>query len=109
MPPATTYPRLTGSISTRRAIRQYAKTERFPEGTVLVWEPADPERAAPRRGPHATSSTLLVSLKDSTKFEGGWGFCDFSGAGGAPPTKARALPESRGCRTCHRHGPLSMG
>ena len=30
-------------------------------------------------GPHATSSTLLASLKDSTKFEGGWGFFDFGG------------------------------
>ena len=89
--------------------REYAKTGRFPEGTVLVWEPADPQRAAPRGGPHHASSTLLVSLKDGTKFESGWGFYDFSGTGGTPPPKARALPESRGCRTCHRHSPLSMG
>jgi hypothetical protein len=89
--------------------QEYAKTGRFPEGTVLVWEPAAPEQAVSRGGPHATSSTLLVSLKDSTRFEGGWGFFDFSGTGGAPPPKARALPGSRGCRTCHHHGPLSMG
>ena len=69
---------------------------------MFVWEPAAPERGVSHGGPHATSSTLLASLKDSTKFEGGWGFFDFSGTGGAPPTKARALPESRGCRTCHR-------
>jgi hypothetical protein len=86
----------------------YAKTGIFPEGTVFVWE-AGPERPASRGGPHSTSSTLLASVKDSTKFEGGWGFFDFSSSGGAPLAKARALPESRGCRTCHRQSPLSMG
>jgi Cytochrome P460 len=94
--------------------QEYAKTGRFPEGTVLVWEPTAPERGVSHQGPHTTSSTLLVSLKDGTKFEGGWGFFDFSGTGGPPPTKARALPESRGCRTCHRQSAksdlvLSMG
>lgn len=94
----------------------YAKTGIFPEGTVFVWE-AGPEGPASRvgsgpggaEGPHSTSSTLLASVKDSTKFEGGWGFFDFSSSGGAPLAKARALPESRGCRTCHRQSPLSMG
>ena len=85
--------------------REYAKTGIFPEGTVLVWEAAsdgDGTRA------HATSSTLLVSFKDA-KFEGGWGFFDFSGSGGNPLARARALPDSKGCRTCHQHSPLSLG
>ena len=82
--------------------RDYVKTGTFPDGTVLVWEPASPEQPVARGGPHATSSTLLVSVKDTSKFEGGWGFYDFSGTGGANPRTARALPESSGCRTCHR-------
>ena len=98
----------TVSISTRRAIAEYAKTGIFPEGTVFVWE-AGPERGVSHEGPHTTSSTLLASLKDSTKFEGGWGFFDFGGTGGAPQAKVRALPESRGCRSCHRQSPLSLG
>lgn len=86
----------------------YAKTGIFPEGTVFVWEAGG---AGPSgvEGPHPTSSTLLASVKNSTKFEGGWGFFDFSNSGGAPLAKARALPESRGCRNCHRQSPLSMG
>jgi hypothetical protein len=83
--------------------REYVKTRRFPDGTVLVWEPAAPGHAAAGDGgPHATSSTLLVSVKDSARFEGGWGFFDFGGAGGEVASKARALPESRGCRMCHQ-------
>jgi hypothetical protein len=80
---------------------EYSKTGQFPEGTIFVWEPGpEPIGGA---GPHGTSSTFLVSVKDSAKFEGGWGFYDFSG-GGAGLRAARALPESSGCRTCHRQG-----
>jgi hypothetical protein len=85
--------------------QEYAKTGIFPEGTVFVWEAGAPWEG--KRGAHTGSSTL-VSFKDA-KAEGGWAFFDFSGGGGAPPAKARALPESRGCRTCHRQSPLSLG
>ena len=85
--------------------QEYAKTGIFPEGTVFVWEAGSQGEGA--RDAHGDSSTL-VSLKDA-KADGGWAFFDFSGSGGSAPAKARALPESRGCRTCHRQGPLSMG
>lgn len=85
--------------------QEYTKTGIFPEGTVFVWE-AGPSREG-ALGTHAGSSTL-VSFKDA-KVEGGWAFFDFSGSSGATPARARALPESRGCRTCHRQSPLSMG
>jgi hypothetical protein len=87
--------------------REYAKTGIFPEGTVFVWE-ASSDGGVSHQSPHASSSALLVSVKDGTKFEGGWGFFDF-GAGGTPQAKARMLPESRGCRSCHQQSPLSMG
>ena len=66
--------------------RAYAKTGRFPEGTVMVWE---------------ESSVVLASVKDSTRFDGGWGFFDFTNAKGTS-SKATALPESSGCRACHQ-------
>jgi hypothetical protein len=77
--------------------RDYVKTGRFAEGTVLVWEPASPEQTVAGDRPHSTSSTLLVSVKDSSKFESGWGFYDFSAV-----RTARALPESSACRACHQ-------
>jgi hypothetical protein len=86
--------------------QEYAKTGIFPDGTMLVWEAGSESDGSSHA--HTTSSTLLMSFKDA-KFEGGWGFFDFSGPGGAPLARARALPESKGCRTCHRHSPLSMG
>lgn len=85
--------------------QEYSKSGIFPEGTVLVWE-AGPEREEARDA-HQGSSTL-VSFKDE-KVEGGWAFFDFSSSGGALLAKARALPESRGCRACHRQSPLSLG
>jgi hypothetical protein len=67
--------------------REYAKSGTFPEGTVLVWEEA---------------SVVLASVKDSARFDGGWGFFNFTGAKGASIAKATALPESSGCRACHQ-------
>jgi hypothetical protein len=82
--------------------RAYAKTGTFPEGTLLVWEPGDEERGTAKAS-HTGSPALLVSVKDSTRFAGGWGFFDFTGIEGTLKTKAAALPESSGCRTCHPH------
>lgn len=48
---------------------------------------------------------LLASVKDDTRFDGGWGFFDFTALDGTVMSKAEALPESSGCRACHRqHG-----
>jgi hypothetical protein len=85
------------------SLREFEKTRTFPDGTVLVWEQNSPATG----GPHPASSTLLVSVKDSTKFEGGWGFFDFSGTRGVASRKAEVLPESSGCRTCHRQGAVT--
>jgi hypothetical protein len=72
--------------------REYLKTGKFPDGTMMVLESA---------------SGLLASVKDSARFAGGWGFFDFtSPAGGAAP-HARAASEADGCRACHRHDAAS--
>jgi hypothetical protein len=67
--------------------REYAKSGTFPEGTVLIWEEA---------------AVVLASVKDSTRFDGGWGFFNFTGAKGTAMSRATALPESSGCRACHQ-------
>jgi hypothetical protein len=82
------------------AYRGYADTGKFPEGTLMIWERG--AGAVSASGTHGMSTTLLASVKDSSRFDGGWGFFDFTAAGGTLTPKAKALPESSGCRTCHR-------
>ena len=84
---------------TPSAHRARARTGQFPEGTVMVWEAAAGPETSDR--PHNRSS-LLVAVKSSSRFDGGWGFFDFTGADGRVASTAQPLPESRGCRTCHR-------
>jgi hypothetical protein len=80
--------------------REYEKTGRFPEGTLMIWESVSRE---PDVAPHPhKESALLASVKDSTRFDGGWGFFDFTGLDGTVMARAQALPESSGCGTCHR-------
>src|SRR5262249_5381205 len=79
----------------------YAESGSFPEGTLMVWEPINKE-LDPRDRPHKGAPALLASVKDNTRFAGGWGFFDFTGAEGALKTKAAVLPESSGCRACHQ-------
>ena len=80
--------------------REYEKTGRFPEGTLLIWESVS---GGPDMAPHPhNESALLASVKDSTRFGGGWGFFNFTGNDGTVSASAQALPESRGCGTCHR-------
>jgi hypothetical protein len=43
-----------------------------------------------------------VSVKDSSRFDGGWGFYDFTQPGGQPRPEAAVLPQSAGCLSCHR-------
>jgi hypothetical protein len=81
--------------------REYTKTGRFPEGTVMIWESIHREPVTADR-PHKESPVLLASVKDSTRFDGGWGFFDFTGLEGSMTSKAQALPESSGCRACHQ-------
>lgn len=67
----------------------------------MVWESADREPET-SESPHGNTPVLLASVKDSTRFDGGWGFFDFTGLDGRVASKTQALPESSGCRACHR-------
>ncbi len=83
--------------------REFERTGQFPEGTLMVWE-GDARAAESSDKPHRNSPLLLASLKDRTRFEGGWGYFDFTVGNGAVAAKARALPDSSGCRVCHEQG-----
>jgi hypothetical protein len=85
----------------RSGYREYAKTGRFPEGTVMIWESVNGEPETADR-PRKESPVLLASVKDSTRFDGGWAFFDFTGLEGSTTSKAKAIPESSGCGACHR-------
>lgn len=80
--------------------REYQASGTFAEGTIVVWEAAE---GAPdsKEGPHA-GAVLLASVKDTARFEGGWGFFDFTGGDGALRDAAMEVPVARGCVACHR-------
>lgn len=83
------------------AFREFQASGIFPDGTVFLWvSPHDLSEMSVQ--PHGGSSVLLASVKDGRRFDDGWGFFDFTAGDGEVLAKARALPESRGCRTCHR-------
>ena len=77
----------------RSAYREYSKTGKFPEGTVMVLEMRSSE-------PNSAIA-LQASVKDSSRFEGGWGFFDFTDAEGRMKSKAAAQPAVSTCRSCH--------
>ena len=67
------------------AYKEFTQTGKFPEGTVMVLESRDPA------GP------VLASVKNNSKFEGGWGYFEFQ-----KTSKDSALPSTAGCAGCHR-------
>jgi hypothetical protein len=72
------------------AYRQYTKSGKFPEGTTMVMELKNSESHK--------AGALLVSVKDSGRFAGGWGFFDFSGPSARSTPSVEAVS---GCRSCH--------
>lgn len=69
---------------------EYEKSGTFPERTVIVMKRTRSEAV---NDPHGDFS---VSVKDSSRFEGGWGFFDLSG-------KSKAVAATDGtCQPCHK-------
>ena len=46
--------------------------------------------------------TVEVSVKDSSRFEDGWGYFDFTEGTGNLKADAEPLPNNAGCLSCHR-------
>jgi hypothetical protein len=88
------------------AYREFARTGKFPEGTVLVMEvaSADTKREPGLQGSFEKEFVgLEVSVKDSKRFEGGWAYFNFSnGPGSNYKDKADPFPPSAGCVSCHK-------
>ncbi|PYV19173.1 MAG: hypothetical protein DMG07_02415 [Acidobacteria bacterium] len=86
------------------AYRYFARTGRFPEGTILVMEVHEPEQKVSinRQGYfEGERRALEVAVKDGETFEEGWAYFDF--ANGAKKS-ARAFAKEM-CFSCHRqHG-----
>ena len=86
------------------AYKLYSETGEFPEGTVLVLESVT---AAAKAEPGLQGSfekdfvALEASVKDSSRFEGGWGYFSFTEEDGKLKDRAQVFPEAAGCRSCH--------
>ena len=83
--------------------REYTKTGKFREGTVMVLElfAAEVKKEPGLQGSYEKDFRALeVSLKDSRRFEGGWAYFGFS-EGGKLKDKAEPFPASAGCLACH--------
>ena len=69
------------------AYQEFVKSRAFPEGTVMVLEGM--------RSGGTELTTFQVSVKDSSRFDGGWGYFDF---GDKSTVRAGS---NGGCRSCH--------
>lgn len=113
-PPAQNQASITGSTNelyrnvyiNPEAYREFAKTGKFPEGTTLVMEKAlaDTKREPGLQGSYEKEFVgLEVSVKDSSRFENGWAYFEFSnGVGSTYKAKAEPFPVSAGCVACHQ-------
>lgn len=84
--------------------REFSKTGKFPEGTVMILEIAEAARKneAGLQGSYAEKFIALeASVKDSKRFPGGWAYFGFTDMEGRPLAKAKPFPDSS-CLSCHQ-------
>jgi hypothetical protein len=74
----------------RRGYREFSRTGMMPEGAVLILELSSGQKP----------SALEASVKDS-RFDGGWGFFNFTGADSGLQPQATAISDYNTCRSCH--------
>ena len=80
---------------TPNAYREFAKTGKFPEGTMLAMEmaSADTKREPGLQGSYEKEFIgLEVSVKDSSRFESGWAYFNFSNGMGSVSYTHLTLP-----------------
>ncbi|MBM3835233.1 MAG: cytochrome P460 [Verrucomicrobia bacterium] len=86
------------------AYREYAKTGKFPEGTVLVLEIFSAEtKAEPGlQGSYPKERVALeAAVKDSKRFPEGWAYFSFTGKNIEIKDRAEPRPKES-CYACHR-------
>ena len=87
------------------AYREYQRSGKFPDGTVMLLESLS---AGTKFDPESQGSyeedvlALQASVKDSSRFDSGWGFYDFTAGVGKLKPQAEPLPQTAGCLACHR-------
>lgn len=85
------------------AYREFSRTGKFPEGTMLVLEILTQEK---KKEPGLQGSyekdviAIEASVKNSKRFKDGWAYFSFDKEGGGFLTKAKAF-ESKSCFDCH--------
>jgi hypothetical protein len=87
------------------AYREYAISGKFPEGTVMVLEmvSAEVKKEPGLQGSYEKDFMALeVSVKDSSRFEEGWAYFDFTEGMGSLKSEAEPIPQNAGCVSCHR-------
>ena len=88
--------------------RHYAETGAFEEGTMfalMMYTAGD--QAPPREGGFYEDRfvAMEISVKDSVRFEDGWGFTNFVIDDEVPSETGQALPAGNRCFQCHtEHG-----
>jgi len=87
------------------AYREFAKTGKFPEGTMMAMEmfSADVKKEPGLQGSYEKEFMgLEVSVKDRSRFEGaGWAYFNFTEGMGKLKAKTEPFPQSAGCVACH--------
>src|SRR6266542_4105584 len=81
------------------AYREFVKTGKWPEQTILVLEVrrSDAETKIGKAGRFQTRVIATeAAVKDSKRFPGGWGYFDVGNT-----ASAKVLPPSAACYTCH--------
>ena len=87
------------------AYHEYTRSRKFPEGTVMVLEmvSADVKKEPGLQGSYEKDfMSLAVSVKDSSRFEGGWAYFGFTDGNGNVKPEAEPFAQSAGCLSCHQ-------
>jgi hypothetical protein len=87
------------------AYREYVHSGKFPDGTVMVLEMLSAEKKDDAELSGSYEKNFMgveVSVKDSSRFAGGWGFYNFTDDNGNVKPQAEQVPETAACLSCHR-------
>ena len=85
------------------AYREFSRTGKFPDGTMMVLELASAEvkREPGLQGSYQKKYVgLEASVKDSGRFEKGWAYFSFDGSDGKRKDVAQPFP-AEACWSCH--------
>jgi tetratricopeptide (TPR) repeat protein len=86
------------------AFAEFKKTGKWPDGTIFVLEIrySTSQGSINKGGYYQTDSAAIeAAVKDSSRFEKGWGYFNFRGGMNPQLSSAPALSRNAGCYACH--------